>query len=257
MLLGNNMHVVMQTLKGSDGPHLPHALSVVNTYSEVTTGSKRAADVVKNLLAIPIIITKGIKVAQIVAADAVSQVEVAPRTLEKLDAMQCIQQNRMLAERRRELIFQQLDLSGLEGWSHENQVATHTLLAEYHDIFSLEHGELGCKDLAKHKITVVDAKPFKERFWRIPPPMVDEVWAHVKEMQEVGAICPSQSPWCNAVVLVCKKDRGQHFCIDFCKLNARTKEDSYLLSQIQEATQSLVGAGYFCCLDLKAGFGKL
>ena len=48
-------------------------------------------------------------------------------------------------------------------------------------------------------------------------------------MLEAGAIHPSQSPWCNAVVLVHKKDGGLHFCIDFCKLNARTKKDSYLL----------------------------
>ena len=62
----------------------------------------------------------------------------------------------------------------------------------------------------------------KEWFQGIPPPMVDEVWAYMKEMLEVGAICPSQSSWCNAVVLVCKKDGSLCFCIDFCELNART-----------------------------------
>ena len=71
--------------------------------------------------------------------------------------------------------------------------------------------------------------------------MVDKVQAHMKEMLEVGAIHPSQSPWCNAVILVCKKDGGLHFCIDFCKLNARTKKDSYPFPQIQEAIESLVG----------------
>ena len=105
----------------------------------------------------------------------------------------------------------------------------HTLLAEYHDIFFLEQGELGCTDLAKHEIKVTDDEPFQKRFWRIPPPMVDEVHSHMKEMLEVGTICPSQSLWCNAVVLVCKKDRGLCFCINFHKLNARTKKDSYLL----------------------------
>ena len=57
----------------------------------------------------------------------------------------------------------------------------------------------------------------------------------VKEMLEVSAIHPSQSLWCNAIVLVCKKDGGLWFCIDFHKLNERTKKDSYLLPQIQEA----------------------
>ena len=163
----------------------------------------------------------------------------------------------MLAEWMREVLFQQLDLSGLEGWSKENQAATHALLAEYHDIFSLEPGELGCTNLAKHEIRAVDDEPFKEWFQRIPPPMVDEVWAHVKEMLEAGAIHPSQRPWCNAVILVPKKDGGLHFCIDFHKLNARTKKGSYLLPQIQEAIESLVGAGHFSCLDLKAGFWQI
>ena len=87
--------------------------------------------------------------------------------------------------------------------------------------------------------------------------MVDEVWAHIKEMLEMGAIHPSQSPWCIVVVLVCKNDRGLHFCIDFCRLNARTKKDSYPLPQIQEPIESLVWAGCFSCLDLKGGFWQI
>ena len=56
---------------------------------------------------------------------------------------------------------------------------------------------------------------------------------------------------------MCKKDRGLCICIDLCKLNARTRKDSYPLSQIQEAIESLVGAGYFSCLNLKAGFWQI
>ena len=76
-------------------------------------------------------------------------------------------------------------------------------------------------------------------------------------MLEVGAIHPSQSPWCNAFVLVRKEDGGLCFCIDFGKLNARTKNDSYPLTHIQEAIENLVGAGYFSCLDLKVGFWQI
>ena len=181
-------------------------------------------------MVVPITIAKGIKVTKAVAANAESQVEVVLRTLEKLDEMQGVQQTRMSVELRREVLFQQLDLSGLEGWSNENQAAVHSLLAEYHDIF-LEPGELGCTDIVKHEIRVIDDEPFKERFQKFPPPMIDEVCPHMKEMLEAGAIHPSQSPWCNTVVLVCKEDGGLCFCIDFCKLNTRTKKDSYLLPQ--------------------------
>ena len=66
---------------------------------------------------------------------------------------------------------------------------------------------MGCTDLVKHEIRVINDESFKEKFQRIPQPMMDEVHACVMEMLEAGAICPSQSLWCNAVVLVHKKDR--------------------------------------------------
>ena len=76
-------------------------------------------------------------------------------------------------------------------------------------------------------------------------------------MLESGAIRPSQSAWCNAVVLVWKKDGGLQFCIDFHHLNTCMKKDSYPLPRIQEVLESLVGAGHFSCLDLKSGFWQI
>ena len=60
LVLGNNMHVMTQSLKGSDGPHLHHGFSVVNIYTKVTSGNKQVAVVVENLMATPISIAKGI-----------------------------------------------------------------------------------------------------------------------------------------------------------------------------------------------------
>ena len=61
----------------------------------------------------------------------------------------------------------------------------------------------------------------------------------------------------NAVVLVWKKDGSLWFCINFHCLNACTKKNSYPLPRIQEALESLVGAGHFSCLDLKSGFWQI
>ena len=132
----------------------------------------------------------------------------------------------MTVEQRKEMLLQQLDLSGLYGWSGANCTPAHA---------KLEPRELGCMSITKYEIWLVDVEHFKERFQRIPPIMVEEVRALMKEMLEVGAIHPSQSPWCNTVMLVRKKDGGMHFCIDFCKLHVRTKKDSYPLHHIQEA----------------------
>ena len=121
----------------------------------------------ENLMAILITIAKGVKVAQVVAANVVSPVKLTPRSLERLDKIQGSQQMRMSVEWRKETLFQQLDLSGLEGWSEGNQAAASALLVEYHDILSLEPGELGCTDLVKHEISITEDKSFNERFQRI------------------------------------------------------------------------------------------
>ena len=103
----------------------------------------------------------------------------------------------------------------------------------------------------------MDGTPFKEWFRWIPLLLGEEVQNHLWEMLESGTIWPSQSAWCNVVVLVRKKDGGLQFCIDFCCLNACMKKDSYPLPRIQEALESLVGAGHFSCWDLKSGFWQI
>ena len=72
--------------------------------------------VVKNLTAISVTIAKGLKVTQVVAMNAVPPVKVIPKTLEKLNEIQGIQQTMIMIEQRKRLLFQQLDLSGLDKW---------------------------------------------------------------------------------------------------------------------------------------------
>ena len=129
-----------------------------------------------------------------------------------------------------EKLIQKLDLSGLEAWLSELAEGAKELLMEYHDIFTLEKNELGCTSTIDHTVSLTDLDPYKVRFWKIPPPMLDEVWNTLKDMLDSGATRPSQSSWCNVVVLVRKKDRSLHFCIDFQKLNSCTKKDYFSTS---------------------------
>ena len=82
LLLGNNMYVMTQSLEGGEGPCLPNGLSVVNTCTEVISGSKQVIVVVKNLTAFPITIAKGVKITQVFSANAVPPVKITPDTLE-------------------------------------------------------------------------------------------------------------------------------------------------------------------------------
>ena len=90
MLLGNNMYLMTQVPEKGEEPCLPLDLSVANTYTEMTTANRCVAVVIKNQTSAPIIISTGIKVAQVVVANRVPPVEVMPGTLEKLDEMQGI-----------------------------------------------------------------------------------------------------------------------------------------------------------------------
>ena len=108
---------------------------------------------------------------------------------------------RLTVRQRQGKLLEELDLSGLASWPPELADSAESLLAEYHDVFSLEPSELGCTHSTEHIIKVMDSTPFKKRFRQIPPPLVEEVCNHLHEMLDSGTIQPSQSVWCNAVVL--------------------------------------------------------
>ena len=61
-------------------------------------------------------------------------------------------------------LFEELDLSGLNLWPLELAETAHQLLAEYHDVFSLEPTELGCTHSTEHTIKVTEDTPFKQQF---------------------------------------------------------------------------------------------
>ena len=158
---------------------------------------------------------------------------------------------------RQEKLLEKLNLDGLAHWSPGNVVAVRELVLVYHDVFTLESNELGCTSAIEHEICIENSQPFKERFRCIPPPLLEEVRTSLRDMLEAGAICPSQSPWCNVVVLVRKKDSTLHFCVDFRCLNTQTKKDTYPLPHIQEVLESMAGSAHFSSMDFKSGFWQI
>ena len=118
---------------------------------------------------------------------------------------------------------------------------------------------MGHTNATKHKIVLKDpdTPPLKERFRRILPSQLDEVRGHLKLMLDAGVVRPSNSPWCNAVVLVRKKDGSLRFCIDFRRLNALTVKDSHPLPHICETLESLARVAHYSTFDLNSGFWQV
>ena len=225
-------------------------------------GSRSLSFVVRNGTSHLVHLSGGCIIAQVVAANVVPEPIVSPELESKLDKE--LKDNAPLtAEQRQVLLMDTLEKNGslgkLDSWPAAVATKARHLLMEFHHIFSLEPQEIGCTNATEHVIEILPGKdePFKERFRRIAPHLVEEVRQHIQEMLDGGMICPSQSPWCNAVVLARKKDGSLRFCIDFRRLNERTREDSYPLPRTHETMESLVGARIFSCMDLKSGFWQV
>ena len=92
-------------------------------------------------------------------------------------------------------ILQKIDLSGIDKWDSKMQQEAQDLICEYACIFSQNDLDIGKTSIVKHSIKLTDTIPFKECYRHIPPRMYDKVKNHIKEMLDVGAIWPFNSPW--------------------------------------------------------------
>ena len=252
VLHGYKMNVMTHGLE-RQSPSLPLGIDVQMVYAILADGSNRITVVLRNNTWDWLEIKKGMPIAQMVAANEVLKVT------NLFSAEQTKEQSTLTEMERQDLLLEKLDLSGLEAWPQEQAEQAHSLLKEYRDIFSLEKRDMGHTNATKHKIVLKDPDtlPFKEHFCRIPPPQLDEVREHLKLMLDAGVIWPSNSPWCNAVVLVRKKDRSLRFCIYFRKLNSLTVKDSHPLPCICETLESLAGAAHFSTFDMNSGFWQV
>ena len=252
ILHGYKMNMMTHGLE-KRSPSLPLGIDVQTVYATLADGSNRVTVVLRNNTRDWLEIKKGVPIALMVAANEV------PKVTNLFSAEQIKEQSTFTETERQDLLLEKLDLSGLEAWPQEQAEKAHSLLKEYHDIFSLEKHDMGHTNATKHKIVLkdLDTPPFKERFCRIPPPQLDEVREHLKLMPDTGVIQPSNSPWCNAIVLVRKKDGSLCFCIDFRKLNSLTVKDSYPLPRICETLESLTWAAHYLTFDMNSGFWQV
>ena len=204
---GHRLNIMVQPQYPEDKAKLPVGLYIQRVYTELKDGSQNVSTVLRNSTGKPKHLAARWLVGRIVAANLVLDVVASPELEAKL-AKDREPEAPLTTEQCQELLMKVLEenssLGKLDGWKKEMALKAKHLLMEFHHIFSLEKNEIGCTDATEHVIELLTEQdePFKERFRRIAPHEVEEVWQHIQEMLDGGAIRPSQSPWCNAVVLV-------------------------------------------------------
>ena len=162
VLMGVHMNVMTEPLHWNDKV-LPQGLHVQPSYSTYNCGDRKTDVQLYNTKDHPIILSKGTVVARMVAANEVPGTVVVEVTVGTLQTNRWTKEGcaGLSVEERRKVLFEKLKLWGLESWMEENKEKALNLLVEYHDIFALEDGKMGCTEAVEHKIKVMDPDPSK------------------------------------------------------------------------------------------------
>lgn len=138
----------------------------------------------------------------------------------------------------------------------ENVDGFRRIFREFHELF--EEGQaIATTATTQHTIRLTDEIPVKVRPYRYPPEKKRVIAEQVQKMLAAGVIRPSHSEYNSPIVIVQKKSGEPRFCIDFRKLNAKTRDEVSPLPPIQESLKDLGTAKVFSTLDLRNGYWQI
>ena len=137
----------------------------------------------------------------------------------------------------------------------EDKTKMEQLLHEYADVFSQSEEDIGSYT-GKHRLVIStgDAQPVRQRAYRVPLHLRDDLRGELRKMEEQGVIEPSSSPWASPVVLVRKKNGKIRFCCDYRSVNKLIKHDSYPLPRVEDLLQVTQGSNFFSVLDQRSAY---
>ncbi|KAJ8367497.1 hypothetical protein AAFF_G00317200 [Aldrovandia affinis] len=204
----------------------------------------------------PVVLKRNTKLADVfpcIAAEDLSQpdhiqafpqsVTGAPLTRSKEDVRRALD----------ELGLQDLDLDACEV-SDLWRERLCQIIERYEAIFSRHKLDCGEASDFVHKIHLVDERPFRLPYRRVPPNHYEKLRTAINDMEEKGIIRKSNSEYASPLVLVWKKNGDLRICTDFRCLNAKTVRDAHPLPHQADALAALGGNAYFSTMDLTSGF---
>ncbi|XP_066969257.1 uncharacterized protein [Macrobrachium rosenbergii] len=128
------------------------------------------------------------------------------------------------------------------------------LICSFPEIFQSSPGRTR---LLQHDVDVGSASPVKQSPYRLNPMKRDIVEEEIKYMLKHDLVQPSISPWSSPIVLVKKSDGKYHMCVDYRKVNASTKNDSFPLPRIDDCLNQIGSAKFITKLDLLKGYWQV
>ena len=133
------------------------------------------------------------------------------------------------------------------------------LLAEYGDVF-YSGGELPVVRVnVEHRINITPGtRPETSRPRRLSPRLEEEVRQELNQLERMGVIRESHSPWAAPVVCARRKDGRLRLAIDYRRVNAKSAAATlHPIPLMEDLVDRLANARYFSVLDAKSGYHQL
>ncbi|CAF1310430.1 unnamed protein product [Adineta ricciae] len=108
-----------------------------------------------------------------------------------------------------------------------------------------------------HTINTGDHPPISTRPYYKTVQQRKTMHEEIEKLMDQGILRKSTSPWSSPALLKQKPDGSYRFLVDFRRLNAISKKDSYPQPSAEEMLHRLAGHKYFTKLDLRSGYFQI
>ena len=129
-----------------------------------------------------------------------------------------------------------------------------SLIHEFKPLFT---DKPGSTSLIEHSINLTSDVPARSKPYSVPYGARESLWSDIQEMQDLGIIRVSNSPYASQVVIVKKKDGSNRICVDYRKLNKLTVSDPEPMVTPEDLFRRFNEDKFFSKIDLSKGYWQI
>lgn len=130
----------------------------------------------------------------------------------------------------------------------------YNLMLQYQDLFS---DIPGLTHLYMHEMKMKDQEPITRRSYPVPFSLRPAVEVKLREMEQLGIIERSTSPYSSPITVVKKKDGTVRICLDARGLNEKLVDDTETPPRTEELLQKFCGCKSLSSIDLNSSFWQI
>ena len=135
---------------------------------------------------------------------------------------------------------------------------TISVYAEFSDVFAQLPSELPPERVITHHIDLIPgSKPLSRSPYRMCHWETQHLRERIEQLEALGFIRPSVSPWASPVLFIAKKNGKLRFCVDYRALNKLTVKNRFPLPTMDVLMDKLHGSRIFSKIDLQSAYHQI